>query len=93
MNAIKFQEMMVLERAKEKEFILKNRGGILPTSMMSAGMQYDIGGPGREYMPWKIYPIHLPNPPKVIPGVNSEQKHVQAAREHSTMAAFFHPLM
>ena len=101
---------MVMERAREKEFMSKHKGlggGSLLGSYDSYAMMLDpmmigsnhtmggMGGAGRctEFMPWKLYPIHLPIPSKIIPGSKSQEKQIQAVREHSTMAAFFHPAM
>lgn len=82
--------MMMMEKAREKELMFgKNRNRFLIDGSMEMGMPNTCV----DYAPYKLYPIHLPNPPTITPGCKSQEKHVQAQREHATMAAFFHPVM
>ncbi|KAK7078350.1 hypothetical protein SK128_002437 [Halocaridina rubra] len=48
---------------------------------------------GIEYMRWTLLSITIPNQSKVVPGCNSQERKIQAARESSTIPAFFHPSM
>ncbi|RXG58986.1 Serine/threonine-protein phosphatase 1 regulatory subunit 10 [Armadillidium vulgare] len=91
-NTIKFNEMMMMEKAREKELMFgKNRNRLLidGMNMMDNGMPNNC----IDYGPYKLYPVHLPTPSNITPGAKSVEKQVQAQREHATMATFFHPAM
>lgn len=101
-NTIKFNEMMALDKQREREAMGKSRG--LHGSMMGGNMSM-MGGNNHmmgmgmhhgqspiEYMRWSLLPIMIPSP-KVTPGCKSQERVTQAARESSTMAAFYNPAM
>lgn len=107
-NAIKFNELMVMEKQREREFMGKNRAlhgnvGLLGGNMNNfSGMGDDMmGGMGmyqnvnnvQEFMRWSLLPVMLTGQPNITPGCRSQERVIQAARESSTMAAFFHPAM
>lgn len=105
-NTIKFHEMMTLEKQREREAMGKNRGlglGMSPMLMnnMGGGMgdPHMMGGMGmyqsnvQEFMRWSLLPIMPVGQPNVNPGCRSQERHVQAARESTTIAAFYHPAM
>lgn len=94
-NTIKFTEMMVIDKQRERENMGKNRGfhgNMMGMNMMGMGM---LSGEENvvEYMRWSLLPIMIPSPSTVSPGYKSQERITQAARESSTMAAFYHPAM
>ncbi|XP_068245626.1 dentin sialophosphoprotein-like isoform X2 [Palaemon carinicauda] len=101
-NTIKFNEMMVLEKQREREAMGKSRGfhgNMMGGNMNMMGGNNHMMGMGMhhgqnviEYMRWSLLPIMIPSP-KVTPGYKSQERVTQAARESSTMAAFYNPAM
>lgn len=98
--------MMTLDKQREREAMGKNRSlglGMSPMLMnsMGGGMgdPHMMGGMGmyhnnvQEYMRWSLLPIMPVGQPNVNPGCRSQERHVQAARESTTIAAFYHPAM
>ncbi|XP_069165553.1 serine-rich adhesin for platelets-like isoform X1 [Procambarus clarkii] len=111
-NSIKFNELMVMEKQREREAMGKGRAlhgnmGLLGGSISSfggmgnAGDEHMMGGLGmqhnmtnvQEFMRWSLLPVMLTGQPNISPGCRSQERVIQAARESSTMAAFFHPAM
>ncbi|XP_047735740.1 uncharacterized protein DDB_G0284459, partial [Hyalella azteca] len=75
-NAQKFQDMLLLEKHGERDALDKHRGRANTCV---------------QYAPWQLLPIHLPEGPRVVPGCQSLERHVQAKREYSVMPTFFPP--
>lgn len=93
-NTVKFNELMAMEKQREREMMGKGRG-LGRLDLMNKG----VGGhhmPGRmesvtTFMRWSLLPVMLTGQPNVAVGGRSQEKHTQAARQTSTMPAFFHP--
>ncbi|XP_042226076.1 serine/threonine-protein phosphatase 1 regulatory subunit 10-like isoform X2 [Homarus americanus] len=106
-NTIKFNELMVMEKQREREAMGKSR--VLPghVGALGGGMNNAMGDEHmmgnmsihpnhinvQEYMRWSLLPVNLTGQPNITPGCRSQERVIQATRESSTMAAFFHPAM
>ena len=82
--------MLMLEKAKEKELMMGKHKGIGVRLLQERFEMKQTNC--KEYRPYKLYPVLL-DPLPSIRGSRSKEMAVQAHRERSTMAAFFHPDM
>ncbi|KAG0714016.1 hypothetical protein GWK47_001704 [Chionoecetes opilio] len=88
---------MVMEKQNEKENMMgKGRSSLGRLDMMNKGLGGHHAIAGRPesvltFMRWSLLPVMLTGQPNVLVGSKSQEKHTQAARQTSTMPAFFHP--
>lgn len=97
-----------MEKQREREAMGKGRGihghgsfsrslggmGIMGDDLMMVDMGMHQGQKNvEEFMRWSLLPVMLIGQPNITPGCKSQERVIQAARESSTMAAFFHPAM
>ena len=83
-----------MEKQREKENMMGKNRGLGRLDLMNKGMGGHYGGrleTATAFMRWSLLPVMLTGQPNVAVGAKSQEKHTQAARQTSTMPAFYHP--
>lgn len=86
--------MIAMEKQRERENMMGKGRGLGRLDMLNKGLQHHQAGRfenATTYMRWSLLPVMLTGQPNVVPGGRSQERHTQAARQSSTMPAFFHP--